>query len=311
MRLVCLWVLVSLAGCDSLDCFDDGPLEAALGDGNSAAVAENTANRDRGRLSGLSLTRRDGEHDGEVEGSADGADDGYRGAAGYPAGYSFGVVDGTDDGAGDLAACAAGVEAGAADGSSAGYGAGFEAASADGYDLGYDDGFAAGEATCSEDVERTAPGGRSSQLPTEATRGLSRGPVRSDAPQEPVGRSEDELACYRRGYADLHDGDAYARGSMLASGRTRSTRPGAARRMATRTIAASAMARIAASPMDTTMATPPPSTRRRPSTTRLVMPRRTTMATTADMARPVMQGMHRGTAMATPTGMTMATTVIE
>ena len=61
-------IALGLAGCDRLDCFDDGPLEESYGDGASTAEADNQREYARGRADGLGLNREAGEADGFNEG---------------------------------------------------------------------------------------------------------------------------------------------------------------------------------------------------------------------------------------------------
>src|SRR4051794_15466997 len=114
--LVLLGLLSSLAACNNLDCFDQGPLEAALGDGKRAAEARNAADYECGRADGLALKRPDGERDGNIEGYAAGHTEGYHSNAGYSAGYAAGTGPGHNAGLADPAACPSGAADGYADG---------------------------------------------------------------------------------------------------------------------------------------------------------------------------------------------------
>src|SRR5690348_6126575 len=80
--LLVFTVSLSFAGCSTqIDCFDQGPLEAAYHSGVADAAAANAAIYDRGRTIGLNLTGADGERDGTSEGNATGHHDGF--AASY------------------------------------------------------------------------------------------------------------------------------------------------------------------------------------------------------------------------------------
>jgi flagellar biosynthesis/type III secretory pathway protein FliH len=216
MRFFSLMVLCATAACvePALDCLDNGPLEAAITDGDRAALADNAAAHDRGRLDGLALTAADGARDGQSRGYDDGSSAGYQGRDGYAAGYSSGAIDGGGAGASDPIACASGASDGEAEGNDAGYRDGYSAAESDGYDTGYADGFSDGAGTCTMATRTEAaqltphsitglplrakdPSPRSDQAPA----------VTADAPS-----SQDVAVCYQRGYIGAVDSAAYKRG---------------------------------------------------------------------------------------------------
>jgi flagellar biosynthesis/type III secretory pathway protein FliH len=196
-----LWILVTLGlalgACDRIDCFDDGPLEAAYLDGQAAAQVDNRAAFDRGKVDGLALTRADGQREGAIDGYADGFADGYDQT--YSLGVSDGLASGSADGANDPGACDAGQADGYAAGQADGYQDSYDAGFDDGASDGYGDGYADGSATCDAGVAPVAKSG---------------GNQRSQKPEADPG---DKGVCRDRGYQSALDPTAYDRG--LAEGK--------------------------------------------------------------------------------------------
>jgi flagellar biosynthesis/type III secretory pathway protein FliH len=180
------------SGCQKLDCFDGGALEAAYVEGQQSAAERNAAEFDRGRRDGLALTAEDGRRDGQRDGYEAGFDDGYYGPGGYAGGYNQGYDDGHDDGVADPAACEDGADLGAADGDADGFATG----DADGYDVGFGDGYDAGFG----DAIASCPAARLTGVTAAA----------------PVDEG-DQRTCFDRGYRQTLDARAYDRG--LAEGK--------------------------------------------------------------------------------------------
>lgn len=194
--LLCL----GLSACGGLDCFDDGPLEAAFADGEVAAEEQNLRDHEQGRQLGLSLTLQDGRDEGLLLGYEYGYSDGYNSPAGFASGYDAGYDTGDADGRSDPAACSDGAAQGAYDGDGDGYNAGYDAGYSAGYGPGYDDGYTAAQSECSDATGAYRP---ASVAPT----------LRHADEPDP----DDVEACYQRGYRVVFDESAYPRG--LAAGK--------------------------------------------------------------------------------------------
>jgi flagellar biosynthesis/type III secretory pathway protein FliH len=206
MRLLLVGLFaIAVTGCDDLNCFDDGPLEASYTEGTAAAERENALQFDAGKAAGLRLTRADGARDGERDGYDAGFSEGYELA--YGAGHADGEADGFDDGATDPGACAAGTSDGRADGEADGYADSYDAGFADGAATGYNEGFADGSETCTGGEKRRAPADL--VLPTSATQG--RVPL-EPAPAQTGADPEELRQCRARGYDSALDEFAYLRG---------------------------------------------------------------------------------------------------